>query len=204
MQLAYGGADAFNALVYGESHPNTVNFLQNQFDNVATMLTSAGNTFMNRGREAFNHFNSSAAIEFARNATKAVMGAFETPHIRELKTLEDFTRAAPLMQRWVMANPVVREKYFMQRLDGYSDTYVDIHAGKIKEDHYDYRRVMDGILTFSDNGDWKITQYSEELLDGDRDLLFGEQTDIIKGWSAMDYLLQLAKDDPTSTVGGKL
>jgi hypothetical protein len=204
MQLTYGSAQSFDALVYGESHPNTVNFLQNQISHVSERLTDAGRMFMDRGRNAFEHFNNSEAMRFARNAVRAAQGIFDTPRIRELSTLEDFTKANLLMQRWAMANPKVRELYHAQRIDGYSDTYQDVHGTVTGDRHYDYRRVTDGLMEFSDEDGWKCTQYVEDLIEGDRDLLFEEQLDITRSWRAMETLIALGKDDPTSQTGGSL
>ena len=204
MQLAYGGGDEWNALVYGQAHPNTTSFLQNQINNVSNFVVGAGTEFINRSRAAFDHYNSSAAMQFARNAMKSVRGIFETDSISRITDLNGFTKANTLMQRWIMANPNVRDRYFNQMLDGYSDSYTNVHGMSKGEDHYDYRRVMDGMFVFDDEGNWKSTQYIEPLLEGDRDLLFDEQRDIIESWPAMDHLIALGVDDPTSRSGGKL
>lgn len=204
MELSYGSDAEWDALVYGQSHPNTVNFLQNQFNNFGSMLNDAGRAFMERGRSAFEHFNGANAIRFAREAVKTVQGIFEVQRIRELSTLSDMTGCNDIMQRWVMANPVVRQKYFDQKLDGYSDTFTNIHGMDIGAQHYDYRRAMDGIAVFDSEGDWKITEYVENLVEGDRDLIFEEQIDIHRTWSAMEVIMAIGKDDPTSSTGGKL
>ena len=204
MELSYGSASEWDALVYGQSNPSTVNFLQNQFNTVTNMLTDAGRQFMDRGKAAFDYFNGANAIRFAREAVKSVKGMFEVYQIGQLKTIDEMRNSNDIMQRWVMANPNIRQRYFDQKLDGYSDTFTNVHSFDIGESHYDYRRVMDGIAVFDDEGNWKITEYVEPLLEGDRDLLFGEQLDIQRTWSAMDVLVALGNDDPTSPDGGKL
>lgn len=204
MLLTHGSSSAWDSLLYGENNPQTVSFLQNQIASVGSVLTNAGREFMDRSRAAFDHFNGSEAMRFAREAVRSVQGMFEVPRIRQLFTVEDFTKATDIMQRWVMANPNVRNRYFDQRIDGYSDTYQNVHGTDIKEKHYDYRRVMDGIIEFNEEDGWKSTEYVEPLIEGDRDLLFEEQLDILRTWNAVDLLIQLGKDDPTSTVGGKL
>ena len=168
------------------------------------MLSDAGRNFMSRATAAFEHYNGSDALRFARNAIRAVEGAFETPRIRELSTLGELTSANPLMQRWIMANPTVRGLYHSQRVDGYSDSYTDMQPGHVGEDHYDYRRVMDGFMSTDESGHAKFTQYVENLVDGDRDLIFEESLDIQHGWSALEYFIALGKEDPTSSTGGSL
>lgn len=204
MSYAFGAADAFDALVYPQQHPDTVRFLQNQVSNIANTLTDAGRAFMQRSREVFEQYNSSAAMRFAREVMQSVKGAFETPCIKPLWTVNEMQNASLLMQRWIMANPTVRKMYHAQRCDGYSDTYVDMAPGVIGEDHYDWRRVMDGAIVFDEDGDWKSTQYLDELIEGDRDLLHEEKVDILNTWNEMDVIIALSKDDPTSPGGGSL
>lgn len=201
---SFGAADAFDALVYGETHPGTVAFLANQVNNVASTLTDAGRAFMSKTKDMFEHFNGSAAMRFAREVMGTVKGVFQTQRIQTLWELLEMQSASLTMQRWLMANPVVRRHYHAQRCDGYSDTYVDMEPGCVAEDHYDYRRVMDGQFVFDEDGDWKSTQYIEALKDGDRDLLHEEQVEILRSWDAMDLVMAICQDDPTSTVGGML
>jgi hypothetical protein len=201
---ALGATDAFDALCYGQSHPSTLQFLQNQASFIADTVTQQGRAFLDRSRQAFEVFNGSAAIDFARKISSTVKGLFESKHIVGLWELEAMQKASITMQRWVMANPTVRKLYHEQKLDGYSDTYSDVHGTDIADSHYDYRRVMDGVMQFEDNDEWFVKEYIEDLLDGDRDLTHSEKVDIIHTWNKMDLILALGKDDPTSPVGGKL
>ncbi len=81
---------------------------------------------------------------------------------------------------------------------------MDTDPGCVGEDQYDYRRVMDGQFVFDEHGDWKSVQYIEQLRDGDRDRLHDEQVEIMRSWDAMDLVMAICQDDPTSTVGGML
>ncbi|MDD2879631.1 MAG: hypothetical protein PHQ58_04275 [Rhodoferax sp.] len=204
MSYAFSAADAFDALVYPQQHPGTVQFLQNQVSSLTHTLTDAGRAFMQRSRDVFEQYNSSAALKFARDVMQAVKGAFSVPCIKPLWEMEELQNADLLMQRWIMANPSVRTLYHAQRCDGYSDTYMDMAPGLKAEDHYDYRRVMDGVFVYDDNGDWKSTQYLDQLVEGDRDLLFEEKVDILNTWNATDILIAMSGQDPTSPSGGSL
>ncbi len=204
MNYGFGAADAFDALVYGQSHPGTLQFIQNQVSHVADTLSEAGRAFMSKGQAIFDQMNSSAAMQFARDVMKSVKGVFDTHVIANLWELDHLQGASLTMQRWIMANPVIREKYHNQQLDGFSETYTDNAPGEIGPGHYDYNRVMDGVFEFNKEDGWKSTQYLDRLLDGDRDLLFSEQCDIMNTWLAAEVFLALGKDDPTSSVGGTL
>lgn len=203
---SFGAADAFDALCYGETHPNTVQFLANQVSHVTDTLTQAGRAFIEKSKEMFQHYNGTEAMRFARGVLSKVKGIFDTQRVSTLWELAEMQDASITMQRWIMANPHVRAMYHAQKCDGYSDTYVDVEPGQLGEDHYDYRRVMDGQFVFnpSEDVDWKSVQYLDRMKEGDRDLLHEEQVEILRGWDAMDLLMALGQDDPTSAVGGSL
>ena len=201
----FGADSEFDAFIYGEKHPSTLNYLRNQFSRAADTLAEPVREFMQQSRDLFEHFNSSEAMRFARNAVSRVFQSTPAVVIDTVHSLFDlyqFQNAGLTMQRWVMANPVARKLYHDQQIDGYSDTYVDMHPEDIGENHYDYRRVNDGLVKLSEEHGWTITQYSDELKNGDRDLMIEEKSDILHSWSNLEYLLSLCKEDPTSASGG--
>lgn len=197
--------NAFDALVYGSTHQNTVNFLRNQFNTFSNTLMDSAKGFFEKGRDLFEKFHSSEAMRFARSVVNEALGQTEVKgeYIASIFELNQFQTANLCMQRWVMANPVVRQQYHDQLCDGYSATYVDMEPGLIGDQHYDYRRVMDGMLQIEEDN-WKIVQYLEELKEGDRDLLLEEKADIQQSWTWLEYLMTLGQDDPTSPHGSML
>jgi hypothetical protein len=198
--------DAFNAFVYPEKHPSGVQFLKNQFNNFTGVLTTAAQDFLQASRQQVERFTGSAALEFARNVVKSVMGTnnITTEMIVTLFDLNQMQGASLPMQRWIMTNPTVREYYHLQRCEGFVDTYVDVEPGLVGEEHYDYRRVMDGVMQDAEDGGWYAKIYVEDLKEGDRDLSHGEKVDILQTWSRLEYLMALNKEDPTSPEGGYL
>ena len=202
----YGAADSWDAMLYGEQHPNTVQFLAQQVSLVSDKLTETGRAFMSKAVDLYEHYHGDSAMRFARGVLAKAKGVFQGQHIHSLWELAAMQDASITMQRWIMANPNVREKYHAQKCDGYSDTYVDVDPGLSGDDQYDYRRVMDGQFIFNpdEETDWMSVQYLESLKDGDRDLLHEEQVAIRNTWTAMDLIMAMAKDDPTSAVGGTL
>lgn len=204
MQLTYGATNAFDALVYGEKHPATVDYLRGQITQAADLFSGAGKAFYEKALQTFEHFNSNAAINFARNALQKFSGSStDIQRVLYLGGINQLQGATVLMQRWLMANPQTRERYLDQRLDGYSDTYVNIHNLDIGKTHYDYRRVMDGLMVINDDGDATFTQYFDDLIEGDRDLTLGEKTAIVNSWDAANIFLAMGLD-PTDPQGGEL
>lgn len=198
---AFGADSEFDAFIYGEKHPSTLDYLKNQFNKISDTISEPARMFMQQGRELFDHFNGSEAMRFARNAVSRVFSTAPEVRIDNVQSLFDlyqFQNAGLTMQRWVMANPEVRKLYHAQQIDGYSETYVDMHPEDIGVNHYDYRRVNDGVMKMNEEHGWTITQYGDELKEGDRDLMIEEKSDILYGWSNIEYMLSICREDPTS------
>ena len=53
-------------------------------------------------------------------------------------------------------------------------------------------------------GDWKTSFYLDEIHEGDRELTFEEQIDIISTWDAVKAFMARGKDDPTSQFANML
>ncbi len=206
LNVGFGDDFDYNAVVYGENHPNVLNYLENKisrFDSFSQTLTDAGRSFMSNVKDLYENVNGSEAMRVARAAIRKAGSMFQRDEIKSIWELTALQTAPPTMQRWIMANPVVREMYHQQRCDGYSDTYVDMHPGVIGKDHYDYRRAMHGMMVDEDDG-WKVTFYLDDLVDGDRELVLSEKTDILNTWDIVSAIMKAGKEDPTSVYGSKL
>jgi hypothetical protein len=201
VMIVQGGPDVFADVAFGPNHPSTLQFLQQQVFNMSDTLTAAGREFMNRGQELFEKYNGHKAIQMAKAALRASQYMFQQDIIQPLYTLGAIQQAQPLMQRWIMACPDVREMYHMQRCDGYSTSYVDMQPGCIGEAHYDYRKVMNGIVqdgSDEDEFDWKCTTYVTDLDEDDMDLTLTEKSDILSLWDLVKTMMKPGKEDPTS------
>lgn len=207
MNLAFGASDAWAAAVYGEAHPDTVAFLQNQFSSLGgamrSALTEAGQRFFNAGMDAFNHYNGAEAVRFARKVISKLDGAFESEYIIPCTSLEMMRSASLVNQRWIMAHREIRQLYLDQRCDGYSETYFSPDPKGVGEKHYDYRRAMDGLLQTVGDDDVFIN-YLDELREGDRKRTIGEQAAIQYSWQAIDMIRAMTNEDPTNKQGGSL
>jgi hypothetical protein len=137
---------------------------------------------------------------------------FKRDVIRPLRTLEDIQHAKPTMQRYVMANIMVRMAEEAQQIDGYSDSYRNEFVGRRGFKDPDYMRVIDGIIfdedrfgvTVSDDPEnaWVACQNLFE--DEERDLDVVEQADILSTWDIVEMHLQAKKKDPTSVLNENL
>lgn len=202
-QFISGSADTFRALAYGTPHASTTEFLHNQMQGVGQNLTQAGQQFFQGARDLYERFSGSSAMAAARLARRAVGGLWESNEIRALIDTVEQQRASLPMQRWAMANPYVRQKYHNQTIEGYEGSYKDAFPEDIGENHYDYRRVVNGILVEDEDG-WSATTYFDELLPDDRELEHDEQLDIATMWQFMKDNIKRGGEDPTSLWGAHL
>lgn len=198
-----GGIEMFDALVYSDPHPNTAAFIEHQLYNPTAALTDTGQAFMQRAHDLWEQFNGSEAMRLARAAVRHVQGHWERDVIRPLTQIGDLQTAKLEMQRWLMAEPLTRSRYHKQQCEGFAGSYVDINPGFVGPEHYDYRRVMNGIVVDTDDG-WVTHEYIEDLNDGDRELHADEQFDILRSWQAINNAMQLEDEDPTSPYNSLL
>ena len=195
MIVVKGGSAAYRALVFGPQNQGNQSFFDSQVASVVNAGNEFGQAFANRVLEIRETFNNSAAVQLAKAALNRTRGIFSPNVVKTLTEVTDMQNAKSLMQRWMMANPEVRTLYHQQRCDGFSDSYVDMHPGKIGEAHYDFRRVMDGMVQETEDG-FFIDMYAEQILPEDEDFDFDEQKAVLRTWLSLEHAIVLAHQDP--------
>lgn len=203
MQIISGGLDAWNALAYGEQNPNNLNYFKSQLQNIGETLTDFGKQFYADAGKIYDNFNGAAAMQILKNVTRAAKTLFQPNIVRSLFDLTDIQTSSSVMQRWIMANPVVRKMYHEQKCDGFSDSYVDVQPKLIGEEHYDYRRVMDGVVVEDEDG-WSFKLYPDEIYDGDKELSHEDKVDIMTTWEIIEHYMKAGEKDPTSQFNTSL
>lgn len=208
MQVITGGARTFSALAYQNQHPENQNYFAQKLQNFTqTFGDAVGNVaggFMSNAGELFDKFYGSEAVRLAKAAVRKVKSIWERDDIRELFGIGEIQQAKLIMQRWIMAEPVYRQMYHEQRCDGFSNSYVDLEPGAVGDAHYDYRRVMDGLLVDDEEEGWSMTHYIEDLREGDVDLELDEQLTILSVWDVVRMHAKAGGEDPGSVYGDKL
>lgn len=212
INVIHGGDEEFNAFIYGQKHPSTLNFLQNSMQaaqNLASTLTEVGKGFFATIGNMFDKFNGSEAMRRMRNALEKVDNINSMDVIKYLPTIASVQQAQPMMQRFIMANPVVRQMYLDNRLDGFSDQYVNVHGNAIGNSHYDYRLVMNGYMQVpeepkDENDQGVIMDFYDERPSSELDLDLAQQNAIVDTWANVIAWIQQGREDPTSPWGAKL
>lgn len=198
-----GGIETFDALVYSDPHPNTAAFIEQQLYQPSAALTDTGMAFMQKAHDLYERFNGSEAMRLARAAVRQIKGHWEKDVIRPLTDIGMLQSAKLGMQRWLMAEPTTRRMYHKQQCEGFAGSYVDVNPGFVGAEHYDYRRVMNGIVEETDDG-WVAHEYIEDLRDGDRELHAEEQFDILRSWQTLQNAMLAEDEDPTSKYNSML
>jgi hypothetical protein len=208
--IIQGDANAFNALVYGvDRRPSTVAYLQNQMAAFSTgSLTEFGKQFVTTAQQVYDSFNSSEAVRAAKAAIRRFDAMYLPDHIQYIEKLNHLQNAPVTMQRWIMAQPDLRKLYHEQRVDGYSDTYVDLYWGRTDFEHYDWRLVHNGVMeeVTTDELDGHITRHwlAEDIVPGDRELTMDEKTDILNTHDVIKAYVEMGVYDPTSKANNKM
>ncbi len=204
MQVLTGGRELFEELSFGSPSQRGVEYVQRELERVGTVLTDIGRAGWETARETFSRFNGEGAMRRAREISRRIGWMYQKDTIRPLTSLKEFQAAQPIMQRWIMAQPDVRALHIRQECNGYEKTYIDIDPGKIGEEHYDYRRVMNGIVQSDDPTKPFYTWYIDDLIEGDKELDIDEKVDILASWAYLRAIVEDGVDDPTSIFGDKL
>lgn len=196
-QFVVGDNRVFEQLMFNSPSAPILDVINQDVQRLNLLGNNFGSQIMTTAYNAFDSFNSSDALRLARAATRGVMNVWNVDTIRPLNTMGEFQWAGPNMQRWIMAEPTVREMYHDGAVEGYDGSYYDMQPNAIGENHYDYRRVMNGIVEL-DGDDWKYTTYLEDLEGDDRELDIDEQADILLCWENLRSHIEDKGDDPTS------
>ena len=198
MRIVHGGAAAFNALAFGSNPPEMRAFFEERLQSINAGIGGYSERFKTRANEMFNNLHGDKVVQIAKAALNQVRGFFAPDTIVNLTTIEDIQVAQATMRRMIMANPMVRELYHKQRCDGYSDSYVDTDPGKIGWDHYDYQRIMTGMVQVTDES-WSFTSVAHDQRPGDHELDFHDQFSIVaQTWPNLEAIMALAAKDATS------
>jgi hypothetical protein len=194
--------DVFDYMFYPEQHPSTLTYIQNQFTNISSTIMESGKKLIEDSKRMMEKFYDSNIERAARAAIRMAKNLIHPNQVQRLETLETIQAASPVMQRYIMSEPVLRELLDQQLCSGYAGSYMDTDPGTLAKWHYDWRRVNNGIVQL-DGEQWVATTYFEDLKDGDRELTGDEKFDIL---ATQDFakLCVGRGDDPTNPFGGKV
>lgn len=211
-QVIYGGESVINELVYGARSDALIQELKNHISIQNPMLTEQGRLYAQQATQVFEEVSGWDAVRAARKAVAAVEGYVQSNQIVALTTTEELQVAPPRMQRWVMCEPTTREFYQEGRIDGYSDSYVDIQPSVKGADHYDWTLATSGLVRGYEYVDedeteqmrYERTQTKRDLASWDEPLNPRNVVDIGRMHQVQRRGLFDGAEDFTSRFGGKI
>lgn len=207
-----GGVDVLNNFFYAPPTENDVRMYQQNVNNFMQSINNSTQTLANFYNTVIDQIRTTdfeRVKEFTRNVGRKVFGFWDNDTvIIPLNTLADLQFPPQNMIRWLMANPVVREKYHQKLVAGYDDKYIDLEPGLVGEAQHDYRMVMNGMEYEDEEGEICYTTYDETFDDCPEEsvdrLSLSERLDIVDAWELTNKYLDLMQDDPTSQYSGML
>ena len=169
-------------------------------------LSTVGNVaagFAEEAKRRFDMFNNQQFIDKIEHYKRKLNTIWQTNEFRSLSDISMVQEAPDIMQRWIMACPEIRTYYNTGGCSGYDGAYVDMYPGTIGGTHYDYRRVMDGVIHRQDE---KIvsTEYIDSMVNVEDILTTIQKSCVISSWEVIRRHLEDSNIDPTSLQNEKL
>lgn len=193
------GVDLLDICAGGHLDMNTQSWLGERSDALRATISTTASNFFNQAASLYTMISTSDAVQALRNLTVKTENAWQSNVVTYLQTIEQVQCAPLVMQRYIMAQTDLRKMYLNGEVSGYGESYENLHGEGIGAKHYDWRQVMSGIATVSDDS-WQHTTYVEDTRD-DTELTVFEKVDILRTWNVVQSALSAAEQDPTSPEG---
>lgn len=204
-QMVIGGTNTFDQLLYGAPHPEVQQFVNTLHQQITPMLTQEGLNFVQNTRNEWSRFFGEDAARLARAGARRVVSLWDDDSIHQLVGIAALQHAPAVMQPFLMAQPEIRQAYLDQKIDGYSETYVNEHGDAVGEQHYHYQCVMSGIVEDTEEGEeWRAVTYFLEHEKAEDQLNFDQKVDVLCTWSELLMRYRTGRDDPTSKFNSSL
>lgn len=203
MNAAGFGGDLIDIFAGGAIDTGSANWLQHREEQLRSTISSTAAAFFDQAQSLYQMISTTDAMQILRNIKAKMTQTWNGNDIMYLAEAEKLQTAGVVMQRWIMAQPDLRNRYLNQEVEGYEGSYVNVQGQAIGEQQYDYRRVMDAVVKVDDEG-FSYKHYLEDIPDTDRELTVFEKVDILKTWNVVSEILEQGVDDPTSPCGNKL
>lgn len=183
--------------------------LNQQFLNQAGQYGAQGMEFFNRSMQYFDHYTDTSGIKMAETMIDLGLAAGNTESaIVPIYDIEGLRKVSLRFQDYLMANPVVRELYLQDRVEGYVDTYYNYQGNAIGMNHDAYREVISGVnrgaydeLPEGVDEEYVIT--CQDPMNDEAELSSLNKFTIINAWGVQNAAVHRGLD-PSSVDGFKI
>lgn len=193
-----------NASIFGAPSAATVEFFrQKQELDATTAIEGTKSRFADNAREVFDIMLGNEAMAMVRIAINNTAAVARPDVVSRMMNLEDLQGARPVMQAFIMANPVVRNAYHKGFCNGYEGSYVDEQPHITGPGHRHYDAVQEGTLEFNEEG-FTYTNSSNGFSNGRATLEAEQWGDIKATWRLAEKIMREGEHDLTNPRGGSL
>jgi len=168
------------------------------------MASRFSREFLDRGRQAITRARESRAYRATQSAYRKLKNRGRVDNIHALNDIGALQHAPSRMQRYVMAHPVVRERWIDKRISGYEDGYNSNAESRnaVRHSHSTYRCIMDGVVNKEGN---EVTASTYALSKEERASLTElDKSEIRATWARVNEAIWDNLDDPTSQYNARL
>lgn len=202
MQQAYG-VDLMDIAAGGFLDNSTTSWMQDRTQALMSTVSATTASWFNKAKTFYQTITETDANQALRNLTAKMDMSWKGNNIFLCNNIQQLQSSNPVQQRYLMAEPRLRQLYFDQSCEGFAGSYNNLHGEAIGINHYDYRRVTDGMLLVTDNQiEW--TDFHEAIPDNDKELELYEKADMIRNWNLVNIALDANEMDPSSPIGNLL
>ena len=201
INMIHGTSELERAILCRPPSRQLADYLQNNFSSAMERIRSTSSTFINKVNDLYHRYTSDEAIARAKDALYD-SGAYLHDDVITRTNYHDLNNTTLANQRYIMASPEIGRLHRRNMVHGFQDTFKDFEEGIYGEDRTDYKRVMDGIMQFDEEGNAFYNKYYFVDETGDMDLTDNEKYSILESWKQVSYYLAQGIDptDPDSNL----
>lgn len=156
--------------------------------------------------DRFNAIQNSAPVRTAKAMYRQIINKTANiidSSIVRLNNIGRMQNPPPVMYRYLLCNPTIRDLRYKDRIVGYRDEYTDPYGKDIDvEQIREYRNVVNGIYRKQDDKMVAVRYY--EPTSTIAEITIDEQFDIFYSWNRIETELKTGIDDPTDKDNGAL
>lgn len=202
MHQAYG-VDLMDIAAGGFLDSTTTNWIQDRTQALMSTVSATTAGWFNKARTFYQTITETDAVQALRNLTAKADLSWKGNNVHLCTSIEQIQASNPVLQRYLMAEPNLRQLFLNQSCEGFAGVYNNVHGNAIGVNHYDYRRVTDGMLMVTESQvEWN--DFYENIPDNDKELELYEKADMIRNWNLVNIALDANEMDPSSPIGNLL
>lgn len=186
-------SSTFGAMIFGTPSQSSLDYMHTTGNMFTASLNQYAQTFYQNYSDAYRRISYTEDLQLIKAAMRAADNYMLPNRIMHYTSIGELQNAAPIMQSWIMANPVVRELWFSNQLDGYSGSYTNWYGNAVGMDHVEYQAAVNGVYRDVDGmmqcEIYPLCPHEMEIQD---------QVQILGTWIEIEDYIKRKKEDPTS------